>query len=584
MSQNKKFRIVLIKPSHYDDDGYVLQWMRATIPSNSLASVYGLAKQCADNRALGDDVDIEIEAFDETNMIIPVKRLIRALKRADGGFVGLIGVQSNQFPRAVDLARRFRAADVPVVIGGFHVSGCLSMLPELPDDIRQAQEMGCAVYAGESEGRFDELLLDVWRGELKPLYNYLADMPDMADATLPYLPQEVIKRNVGHYTSFDAGRGCPFQCSFCTIINVQGRKSRHRTADDVEAIIRDNVAQGINRYFITDDNFARNKNWEAILDRLIHLREEEGFRFRFLMQIDTLCYRMPNFVEKAARAGCNRVFIGLENINPDSLMGAGKRQNKIWEYRVMLQAWKDVGIISYVGYILGFPGDTPETIRRDIDILKRELAVDMVEFFILTPLPGSEDHQKLQAAGVWMDPDMNKYDLNHVTTGHPNMTTEELLRAYHDAWEQYYTLDHIETVLRRGAAKGIKLQKLMLPLFAFYGSIMVEGVHPLECGIWRRKVRTQRRSGLPRENPLLFYPRRAWESLASLAGWLMLYRTYLGIQRKVEADPAKDDYTDISLTPAHDGENEELDLIKTFVDVIPNTYGAPKPRVTAAAN
>ena len=584
MSEIKKFHIVLIKPSHYDDDGYVIQWVRSTIPSNSLASVYGLAKQCADGRALGDDVDIEIEAFDETNTVIPVKRLIRALKRADGGFVGLIGVQSNQFPRAVDLARRFRAADIPVVIGGFHVSGCLSMLPELPDDIRRAQEMGCALYAGESEGRLVELLRDVHRGELKPVYNYLADMPDMAHATVPYLPQEVIKRNHTRYTSFDAGRGCPFQCSFCTIINVQGRKSRYRTADDVEAIIRDNAAQGINRFFISDDNFARNKNWEAILDRMIHLREEEGFRFRFLMQIDTLCYRMPNFVEKAQRAGCNRVFIGLENINPDSLMGAGKRQNKIWEYRVMLQAWKDVGIISYVGYILGFPGDTPETIRRDIDILKRELPVDMVEFFILTPLPGSEDHQKLQAQGIWMDPDMNKYDLNHVTTGHPKMSAEDLQRAYHDAWEQYYTHDHIETVLRRGAAKGIKLKKLMLPLGGFYGSIMIEGLHPLECGIFRRKVRTERRSDLPRENPLVFYPRRAWESLASLAGWLMLYRTYLGIQRKVEADPGKDDYTDVSLSPVRDGENVELDLIKTFEDVIPDTYGAPKPRVTAAAN
>ncbi|MDP6389146.1 MAG: radical SAM protein, partial [Alphaproteobacteria bacterium] len=280
MSEIKKFHIVLIKPSHYDDDGYVIQWVRSTIPSNSLASVYGLAKQCADGRALGDDVDIEIEAFDETNTVIPVKRLIRALKRADGGFVGLIGVQSNQFPRAVDLARRFRAADIPVVIGGFHVSGCLSMLPELPDDIRRAQEMGCALYAGESEGRLVELLRDVHRGELKPVYNYLADMPDMAHATVPYLPQEVIKRNHTRYTSFDAGRGCPFQCSFCTIINVQGRKSRYRTADDVEAIIRDNAAQGINRFFISDDNFARNKNWEAILDRMIHLREEEGFRFR----------------------------------------------------------------------------------------------------------------------------------------------------------------------------------------------------------------------------------------------------------------------------------------------------------------
>ena len=82
----------------------------------------------------------------------------------------------------------------------------------------------------------------------------------------------------GHYTSFDAGRGCPFQCSFCTIINVQGRKSRYRTADDVEAIVRANAAQGVTRFFVTDDNFARNRNWEPILDRLIELREKQGFQ------------------------------------------------------------------------------------------------------------------------------------------------------------------------------------------------------------------------------------------------------------------------------------------------------------------
>ena len=92
-----------------------------------------------------------------------------------------------------------------------------------------------------------------------------------------------------------------------------------------------------------------------------------------------------------------RVFIGLENINPDNLIAAKKRQNKITEYREMLQKWRDHGAITYAGYILGFPGDTKESIMRDIEIIKRELPLDILEFFFLTPLPGSEDHKVLCA-------------------------------------------------------------------------------------------------------------------------------------------------------------------------------------------
>ena len=127
----------------------------------------------------------------------------------------------------------------------------------------------------------------------------------------------MIKRIAGHYTSFDAGRGCPYQCSFCTIINVQGRKSRYRSADDIEKIVRSNVAQGITRFFVTDDNFARNRNWEPIFDRLIELREE-GLPFKLFLQVDTLCHRIPNFIEKAARAGCNRCSSGSRTSTPKS--------------------------------------------------------------------------------------------------------------------------------------------------------------------------------------------------------------------------------------------------------------------------
>jgi len=189
----KKFKIVLVKPSHYDEDGYVIQWWRSTIPSNSLASVYGLLTECAAAKVLGPDVEIDIDAYDECNTIIDVKDAMRQVREAGAGFVGLVGVQSNQYPRALDLARQFRAAGVPVVIGGFHVSGCISMLPELPPDLKEALDLGVTLFAGEGEGRMAALLRDIRDGAAKPIYNFLSDMPEMAKATLPILPTRIVE-------------------------------------------------------------------------------------------------------------------------------------------------------------------------------------------------------------------------------------------------------------------------------------------------------------------------------------------------------------------------------------------------------
>ena len=108
-----------------------------------------------------------------------------------------------------------------------------------------------------------------------------------------------------------------------------------------------------------------------VLDRLIKLREEDGLKFKFFIQADALAHKNEGFIEKATRAGCHWVYIGLENINPDNLMAAKKRQNKIWEYRKMLQIWKKHGVMVYAGYITGFPFDTPESILRDVEIIKR---------------------------------------------------------------------------------------------------------------------------------------------------------------------------------------------------------------------
>jgi hypothetical protein len=284
----QRFHVELIKPSHYDDDGYVIQWMKAWVPSNALACLYGLAHNAAEKRLLGEDIEITVNAYDETNTIIPIGRIMRRLQR-DGGIVCLVGVQSNQFPRAMDMARRFRAAGLQVAIGGFHVSGCLAMLPRIPADIQEALDLGITIFAGEAEGRFDEFLRAAYRRQLQPLYNYMNDLPALEGQALPFLPRAVTRRYTPVPGTFDAGRGCPFACSFCTIINVQGRKSRHRTADDVERLLRANLKHGIRHYFLTDDNFARNRNWESIFDRIARLREELGVRFKFTIQVDTLC-------------------------------------------------------------------------------------------------------------------------------------------------------------------------------------------------------------------------------------------------------------------------------------------------------
>ena len=561
MAARKTFRLVLIKPSHYDADGYVIQWVRSAIPSNTLATLNGLAVECQKHETLGPDVEIVIDAYDETNTRIRPQKIIEDIRRSGGhGMVGLIGVQSNQFPRAVDISRPLVEAGIQVCIGGFHVSGCMSMLPELPADIQAALDMGISIYCGEAEGRLDEVLKDAYAGTLKPVYNYMNDLPGLEGATAPILPEARVKRTAGAHTSFDSGRGCPFQCSFCTIINVQGRKSRYRTADDIEAIVRSNLAQGVNRFFITDDNFARNKNWESLFDRLIEMREGEGLDIAFIIQVDTLCHKIPGFIEKAGRAGCTRVYIGLENINPDNLAAAKKRQNRITEYRKMLQAWKDVGAMTYCGYILGFPTDTQERVLRDIEIIKNELPVDLLEFFCLTPLPGSEDHKNLAAKGVWMDPDMNKYDLEHVCANHPIMSREEWQETYHKAWESYYTLEHMERIMRRAVASGMSPGKVLFLMLWFYGCKTFEGIHPLEGGYMRRRYRKDRRPGLPLENPITFYPRHWWLLAKSHYQFLSLAWKLHRIRKRIKADPQRMAYTDLALTPVEEDELDELAL------------------------
>ncbi|SDU25028.1 radical SAM protein [Stappia sp. ES.058] len=585
--QREIFHVIMIKPSHYDTDGYPIQWLHSMMPSNTLATINGLLIDCAEREVLGPGVDIRAQTMDETNTRIRPDKIIRRIRRDGGrGLIMLVGVQTNQFPRAVDLAKSFLEAEIPVAIGGFHVSGCKSMLKKQPPEILAAREMGISLFAGElEERRMDEVLRDACAGTLKPEYDYLSALPSLGGEPIPFLDRKTVGRTGANYTSFDLGRGCPYQCSFCTIINVQGRKSRFRTPDDLEAIIRANLAQGIYKFFVTDDDLARNRNWESLFDRLIHLRDVEGLHFRLTIQVDMLCHKIDGFIDKACRAGVERVFMGLENVNPDNLLEANKRQNKITEYRAMIQKWREYGATIIAGYILGFGADSRESILRDIRIVQEELPIDLLEFFVLTPLPGSADHKRMAEAGVWMDPDPNKYDASQRVTHHETMSDAEWDGIYRDAWHAYYTPEHIERIGRRSAAqknKGINLNEVV----EFYLAYKLEGVHPLEGGLLRRRYRRDRRPVLPLEPALVFYPwhwARSFGNVARLA-WGVWQANRL--QKRIFADPDRHAYIDLATTPAEESDHETLALYRETTGgqgAVKRGRGAAKARTAVAA-
>lgn len=496
----KEFRIVLIKPSKYDDEGYVIRFWKGALPSNTLHVLYGLTEDVKKRRVFGD-LRIEIATFDETAEKVPVKKIIRWSRRpATKLVVGLVGVQTNQFPRALDLARQFRAAGMDVIVGGFHTSGTLAMLGEQEPDIQELLKEGICVVSGEVEDQWEKILSDALRAQLQPIYNFAQDLRNLVDierAPLPLTSPRTMKRFVNPtFATVDTSRGCPFACTFCTVINVQGRKMRERSPESITGLMRRNyLNHGMDFYFLTDDNFARKKLWRETFEAIIRLREE-GVRVSFSMQVD-LARKPKDFVRLAGEAGCTQVFIGMESVNPENLKAEGKNQNDVEAYREIVREWHDAGVVVHAGYIIGLPWDSREQVKKDIQYLMDVIEPDLASFFMLTPLPGSQDHREMRRRGEWMDPDFNKRDSFHAAINHPRMTTEEWVQAYREAWETFYSKESIVKILSRWAHDAKTYWNLMWMLFWYKTAALIERQHPMIAGFFRLKDRLSRRPGFP---------------------------------------------------------------------------------------
>jgi radical SAM superfamily enzyme YgiQ (UPF0313 family) len=430
--------------------------------------------------------------------------------------VCLVGVQTNQYPRAVDLARAFRAAGVDVILGGFHVSGTIALFHAPTSDIQEILDLGVTVVTGEVEVEWEHLLRDVLLGELKPLYNFLEPTPDLSTPPIPMIHKKYLRRFAHQqFGTIDCGRGCPFSCSFCSIINVQGRKMRMRDPEAIAQAIKENYRQSrITFYFFTDDNFARNKKWREIFEALIRLKDTDGIAIEFIMQVDVLSYKIKDFIALARQAGCTQVFIGMESINDDNLQAADKKQNDAADYRNLIDAWHAADIATHVGFIIGFPFDTYDSIARDIERLKNDIQVDQASFFMLTPIPGSMDHLHAVQNGVPIDTDLNRYDSFHPTMEHPHMSREQWFDAYKQAWQSFYNFENMRNILQRATPR--MYWNVFKNLVWYKSAAILEGNHPMMTGFFRLKGRTARRPGYAVDRRLRYLRWRVPEVLGYL--------------------------------------------------------------------
>lgn len=475
----------------------------------TLAVLHGIVEDSRERRALGPDVEISIEIFDDSIDDIPYSRITDRIRDCGSGMVGIVGVMTSMYPRALDIAKKFRQNDIPTVIGGYHVSGNIATFNELRPELQDAVDHGVILYAGPAEVHFDDLIRDIHADRAQPIYNKLGSDLNLRDAPMPLAPVNQVIASLYGAAGVDTSRGCPFKCSFCCVPDVFGHNIESRDPDKIVEFIAHYNKLGIKNFFFTDDNFCRNKQWETIFDKLAVIREREQLDYTLMIEVDTLAYKIPNFLEKGRRAGVTDVFVGLETIDGDTAVAANKKHNRAADYPLMFKRWYEAGYTTIAGIIIGFPGDTREKVMKEVDILMNDYHADYVSNGILTPIPGSRDHKRLIESGARLDPDLNKYDLGHLVFDHPNLSSDQAIEIVDEANSRYYSFRNSWKICRHDSLRpwspGDGKSSSWILNFAL--GRRAQRLGTFELGIGRKFDRSQRASNYPPMSPLVFYPR-----------------------------------------------------------------------------
>jgi radical SAM superfamily enzyme YgiQ (UPF0313 family) len=529
-------RVYFIKPSRYDEDGYVQIFRFGVQPNNTLTVLKALNERFNANNSTSRNVYLDTVIWDEICDGVISAETIKAIKEKaveDGVelLVGLAGVQSNQYPRGRDLGLQLIAHGITTLMGGFHVSG-------YPESRTFLNSCGITTVVGEAENLWSAIVEDFLSGDLKLNYSVTEGIraktgqddiivPVITESQLPVVDDRYLTRFFNPaMTTIDTSRGCPFTCSYCSVKNVMGRTMRSREPNSVVEWVRDAIRNhGIESLFLVDDDFFRSPRWEEILSGLVEVKKEYP-KLSFMMQVDVDASsyadladgesetakhrRSRRFIDLAAKAGCYQAFVGIESLNPDNLNFATKYQNTddrqhrmtledskrrvFAKYRRVVDNWHKVGISVHAGYMLGFPFDGADCGRIAAKTLKK-IGFDIVSFFIMTPLPGTEDQVRYAQEGAITDWDFNNLDSQHVTLSHPKLDKHTWMQAYREAFMGFYTLPKLlHTVFSVAGGRGLSAEarRSTVRQFVYYFFSYRQGRHPMVGGVWqilRRDVR-----------------------------------------------------------------------------------------------
>ena len=338
--------------------------------------------------------------------------------------VDLVGISVMTYlaPRAYEIAAKFRARGVKVVLGGIHVSMC----PE------EAKEHADSIVVGESEKTWPILVEDFRRGELKSLYEE-KDLPKLENLPIPR--RELFKPNSYWTTNcVQTSRGCPFACDFCTVTIFGGNQFRLRPIEQVIEEVR-RLKKGF--VVFVDDNIAGNKAYaKQLFKALIPLKISWGSQASLTMARD------PELLDLAAKSGCTALFIGVESISEENLAAANKRFNKVDKYKEEFRRFHDYGILIQTGMIFGFDHDDESAFERTVEFLE-ENNIELAMFNILTPLPGTNLYKRMDAEGRIIDRDWSHYDGRHVVFKPKLMTPETLQEGFLWAYHKFFSYPSI---------------------------------------------------------------------------------------------------------------------------------------------
>jgi len=340
--------------------------------------------------------------------------------------VALVGVQSHQFHRALDLTAYARHHGVRhCVIGGPHPMTC---------DTGSLQGRGVSFALAEAELIWRDILEDALMGELRPVYGTDRRWAEQLPAVVINPPSlEELARYRAPMLGIYPVRGCPYRCNFCSVIKISGRQVRSPDIDSTIESLRRAKRAGVELIIFVSDNFNKFPQVRELLQAMI----DERLELRFFCQCDAQIAKDPELVELLGRARCSEMFVGVESFNRKTLKAAGKHHNYPEHYAEIIRLCNEAGIRPHFSNIIGFPEDDEEEILHHLDILKT-LRPKAASFFILTPIPGTQQYDKFRNTGLITERNLDRFDATCPTWSHPNLSHQRLVDLLYHCYVNFY--------------------------------------------------------------------------------------------------------------------------------------------------